>query len=126
MKEQGVLRSFILSRTMSFLRSNDLIYTPAIKSYMMGETPPAFDLLYWNGDGSNLPAKMSVDYLRGLCQRNEFVTDRHRVAGGAAAYQRCQSAADVGDMPDRSYRALEGLLSRLPDDRSQGPDLCRV
>ena len=74
-KEQGVLRSFILSRTMSFLRSNDLIYTPAIKSYMMGETPPAFDLLYWNGDGSNLPAKMSVDYLRGLCQRNEFVTD---------------------------------------------------
>ena len=71
--EQGVLRSFILGRTMSFLRSNDLIYTPAIKSYMMGETPPAFDLLYWNGDGSNLPAKMSVDYLRGLCQRNEFI-----------------------------------------------------
>ncbi|WP_299849315.1 class I poly(R)-hydroxyalkanoic acid synthase [uncultured Roseovarius sp.] len=73
--EQGILRSFIMSRTMSFLRSNDLIYTPAIKSYMMGETPPAFDLLYWNGDGSNLPGKMAVDYLRGLCQRNEFVTD---------------------------------------------------
>lgn len=71
--EQGILRAFILSRTMSFLRSNDLIYKPAIKSYMMGETPPAFDLLYWNGDGSNLPAKMTCEYLRGLCQRNEFV-----------------------------------------------------
>ena len=70
---QGILRSFIMSRTMSFLRSNDLIYTPAIKSYMMGETPPAFDLLYWNGDGSNLPGKMTMDYLRGLCQRNEFI-----------------------------------------------------
>jgi len=71
---QGVMRSFIMSRTMSFLRSNDLVYSPAVKSYMMGETPPAFDLLYWNGDGSNLPGKMAMQYLRGLCQRNEFVT----------------------------------------------------
>ncbi len=72
--EQGILRAFIMGRTMSFLRSNDLIYQPAIKSYMMGEQPPAFDLLYWNGDGSNLPGAMAVEYLRGLCQRNEFVT----------------------------------------------------
>ncbi|MCM2561443.1 class I poly(R)-hydroxyalkanoic acid synthase [Lutimaribacter sp. EGI FJ00015] len=72
-REQGYLRSFILSRTFSFLRSNDLIYGPAIRSYMLGETPPAFDLLYWNGDGTNLPGRMAVEYLRGLCQRNEFV-----------------------------------------------------
>ena len=39
---------------------------------MMGETPPAFDLLYWNGDGANLPEKMAMQYLRGLCQRNEL------------------------------------------------------
>jgi polyhydroxyalkanoate synthase len=71
--EQGVLRSFIMGRTMSFLRSRDLVYQPAVRSYMMGESPPAFDLLYWNGDGSNLPACMVMEYLRGLCQRNEFV-----------------------------------------------------
>ncbi|MFA3916083.1 class I poly(R)-hydroxyalkanoic acid synthase [Ruegeria hyattellae] len=71
---QGVLRSFIMARTFSYLRSRDLIYSPAIRNYMMGETPPAFDLLYWNGDGANLPAKMAVEYLRGLCQRNEFTT----------------------------------------------------
>lgn len=70
--EQGYLRSFILSRTFSFLRSNDLIYGPAIRSYMLGETPPAFDLLYWNGDSTNLPGRMAMEYLRGLCQRNEF------------------------------------------------------
>lgn len=70
--EKGMLRSFIMARTFSFLRSNDLVYTPAIKSYMMGEAPPAFDLLYWNGDGANLPGKMAVQYLRGLCQSNEF------------------------------------------------------
>ncbi|WP_420568119.1 PHA/PHB synthase family protein [Thalassovita sp.] len=71
-KEQGVLRSFIMSRTFSFLRSNDLVYGPAIRSYMLGESPPAFDLLYWNGDSTNLPAKMAVDYLRKLCQQNQF------------------------------------------------------
>jgi len=70
--EVGMLRSYIMARTFSFLRSNDLIYAPAIRSYMMGQTPPAFDLLYWNGDGANLPAKMTVQYLRALCQRNEF------------------------------------------------------
>ncbi|SEK33783.1 polyhydroxyalkanoate synthase [Roseivivax marinus] len=71
----GLLRSFIMARTFSFLRSNDLIYGPAIKSYMMGETPPAFDLLYWNGDGANLPARMAVQYLRRLCQDNAFCED---------------------------------------------------
>ncbi|OHC49832.1 MAG: class I poly(R)-hydroxyalkanoic acid synthase, partial [Rhodobacteraceae bacterium GWF1_65_7] len=50
----GVLDKFFMGRTFSFLRSNELIYQPAIKSYMMGEAPPAFDLLYWNGDGTNL------------------------------------------------------------------------
>ncbi|MEM7321051.1 MAG: class I poly(R)-hydroxyalkanoic acid synthase, partial [Pseudomonadota bacterium] len=79
--EQGVLRSYIMARTFSFLRSNDLIYAPAIRSYMLGETPPAFDLLYWNGDGANLPAKMAVQYLRGLCQRNEFATDGFDLLG---------------------------------------------
>ncbi|MBQ2260228.1 MAG: class I poly(R)-hydroxyalkanoic acid synthase [Loktanella sp.] len=70
--ENGILDSFFMSRTFSFLRSNDLIYGPAIKSYMMGKAPPAFDLLYWNGDGTNLPAKMAVEYLRGLCQDDRF------------------------------------------------------
>ena len=73
-EDKGVLPSVIMARTFSFLRSNDLVYTPAIKSYMMGEAPPAFDLLYWNGDGANLPAKMAMQYLRGLCQRNELAS----------------------------------------------------
>ncbi|WP_428928762.1 PHA/PHB synthase family protein [Marinibacterium sp. SX1] len=71
-KARGMLPSYIMARTFSFLRSNDLVYSPAIRSYMMGQTPPAFDLLYWNGDGTNLPARMAMQYLRQLCQRNEF------------------------------------------------------
>ncbi|MEO0829883.1 MAG: class I poly(R)-hydroxyalkanoic acid synthase [Pseudomonadota bacterium] len=79
---EGLLNSFYMSRTFSFLRSNDLIYGPAIKSYMMGEAPPAFDLLFWNGDSTNLPARMSVEYLRGLCQRDEFASDGFEICGG--------------------------------------------
>jgi len=79
--ETGILKSFIMARTFSFLRSNDLVYGPAIKSYMMGETPPAFDLLYWNGDGANLPGKMAVQYLRGLCQDNQFAQGTFELMG---------------------------------------------
>ncbi len=77
----GVLSSFFMSRTFSFLRSNDLIYQPAIRSYMLGEAPPAFDLLYWNGDGTNLPARMSVEYLRGLCQDDKLARGEFTILG---------------------------------------------
>ena len=80
-KRNGILDSFFMARTFSFLRSNDLIYKPAIKSYMMGEAPPAFDLLYWNGDGTNLPARMSMEYLRGLCQEDRFASDSFEILG---------------------------------------------
>ena len=79
--DKGMLPSHIMGRTFSFLRSNDLVYTPAIKSYMMGEAPPAFDLLYWNGDGANLPGKMAVQYLRGLCQSNDFAESGFELMG---------------------------------------------
>ena len=79
--EDGILSKVFMCRTFSYLRSNDLIYLPAIKSYMLGEAPPAFDLLYWNGDGTNLPAKMSMEYLRGLCQRDDFAKGRFPVFG---------------------------------------------
>jgi polyhydroxyalkanoate synthase len=80
-EEHGILDKFFMSRTFSFLRSNDLIYGPAIRHYMMGETPPAFDLLYWNGDGTNLPGRMAIEYLRGLCQKNQFADGGFEVCG---------------------------------------------
>jgi len=80
-KDKGILPSIVMARTFSFLRSNDLVYGPAVKSYMMGETPPAFDLLYWNGDGANLPAKMAMQYLRGLCQGNQLADGGYDLCG---------------------------------------------
>lgn len=78
--EKGVLDRFYMTRTFSYLRSNDLVYRPAIRSYMLGEPPPAFDLLFWNGDGTNLPARMAVEYLRLLYQQNLLATKGFPVA----------------------------------------------
>ena len=80
-REKGYLKSYFMTKTFSYLRSNDLVYGPAIRSYMLGEAPPAFDLLYWNGDGSNLPGRMTIEYLRGLCQSNEFCNEGYALLG---------------------------------------------
>jgi len=79
--QQGYLDSFFMSRTFSYLRANDLIYAPAIRSYMMGEAPPAFDLLYWNGDSTNLPGRMLVEYLHGLCEHSQLSGEGFPICG---------------------------------------------
>ncbi|MGR3248082.1 MAG: class I poly(R)-hydroxyalkanoic acid synthase [Paracoccus sp. (in: a-proteobacteria)] len=80
-QRHGLMRAQLMARTMSFLRANDLVWGPAIRSYMMGETPPAFDLLFWNGDSTNLPGRMAMQYLRGLCQQNGFAGDGFELLG---------------------------------------------
>ncbi|MFC3053009.1 PHA/PHB synthase family protein [Kordiimonas pumila] len=79
--EKGYMDSFYLTRTFSFLRANDLVYGPAIRSYMMGEAPPVFDLLYWNSDSPNLPARMTKEYLRGLYMNNDLAEGRFTICG---------------------------------------------
>lgn len=115
----GYLDSFYMSRTFSYLRSNDLIYQPAIRSYMMGEAPPAFDLLYWNGDGTNLPGKMSVEYLRGLCQDDKFATTGFEVAGvnaqiGDVDVPLCAIACESDHIAawKSSYRGIQKMGSK--------------
>jgi polyhydroxyalkanoate synthase len=79
--QDGVLDRFFMARTFSYLRPSDLVYQPAVRRYLMGEPPPAFDLLYWNGDGTHLPGKMAVEYLRGLCQQNRLAQGGFKVLG---------------------------------------------
>ncbi|MGY6632630.1 MAG: PHA/PHB synthase family protein [Alkalilacustris sp.] len=117
--ERGYLPSFFMSRTFSFLRSNDLVYGPAIRSYMMGEAPPAFDLLYWNGDATNLPARMSVQYLRGLCQQDRFARDGFEVCGEMVSLRDvrlplCAIACETDHIAAwrSSFRGISGMGSR--------------
>ena len=69
-----------MTRTFSFLRANDLVWGRRLQLYA-GRDAAGLDLLFWNGDGTNLPGRMAVEYLRRLCQQNTFVGDGVRAAG---------------------------------------------
>lgn len=60
----GVLAGSSLSRTFAWLRPNDLVWNYVINNYLHGEDPPAFDVLFWNNDATNLTAALHSDYLR--------------------------------------------------------------
>jgi polyhydroxyalkanoate synthase len=60
----ALLKGQELATTFSFLRPNDLVWNYVVGNYLKGEAPPAFDLLYWNGDATNLPGPMYCWYLR--------------------------------------------------------------
>jgi len=68
----GLLKGQELATTFSFLRPNDLVWNYVVANYLKGESPPPFDLLYWNGDSTNLPGPMYCWYLRHLYLQNEL------------------------------------------------------
>lgn len=71
--QQGFLDGRYLALTFNLLRGNDLIWSTINKHYLLGEEYPAFDLLHWNGDVTNLPAKWHKDYLCDLYRDNKLV-----------------------------------------------------
>lgn len=62
-REKGVLEGSELAKVFSWMRPNDLVWNYHVNNYLMGEAPPAFDLLYWNSDSTNLPAQLHSDFL---------------------------------------------------------------
>jgi polyhydroxyalkanoate synthase len=72
----GLLKGKELATTFSFLRPNDLVWNYVVGNYLKGEAPPPFDLLYWNGDSTNLPGPMYCWYLR-----NTYLTNALRQPG---------------------------------------------
>lgn len=69
----GLLKGQELASTFSFLRPNDLVWNYVVGNYLKGETPPPFDLLYWNSDSTNLPGPMYAWYLRNTYLENNLV-----------------------------------------------------
>ena len=73
MGQGGLLKGQELASTFSFLRPNDLVWNYVVGNYLKGETPPPFDLLYWNSDATNLPGPWYAWYLRNMYLENNLV-----------------------------------------------------
>ena len=91
----NLLKGQELATTFSFLRPNDLVWNYVVGNYLKGETPPPFDLLYWNSDGTNLPGPMYCWYLRNTYLENNLV-----VPGKTTV---CGQPVDLGAIGIPSY-----------------------
>ncbi|MBL8309203.1 MAG: class I poly(R)-hydroxyalkanoic acid synthase [Burkholderiales bacterium] len=68
----GMMKGSELAQSFASLRANDLIWNYVVNNYLKGQDPPAFDLLYWNGDSTNLPGPMYLYYLRNFYLDNKL------------------------------------------------------
>lgn len=81
MSTKGYLDQRQMAGAFQFLRSNDLIWSRLIKSYLLGEREHPNDLMAWNADGTRLPARMQADYLHHLFLEDELAEGRFQVEG---------------------------------------------
>ncbi len=113
MQKQGYLEGRDMATTFNMLRANDLIWSFVVNNYLLGKEPFPFDLLYWNGDSTRMPAAMHSFYLRNMYQENLLVA-----AGRHHARRRADRSAqdqDAGLHPVDArgpYRAVEIDLRR--------------
>ena len=81
MARTGVMSGSQMAVTFDVLRANDLLFSYVVSNWLMGQRPPAFDILAWNSDSTRLPAAMRSFYLRSLYGRNELAQGRLKLAG---------------------------------------------
>jgi len=81
MEKQGVLEGRQMATTFDALRPNDLIFNYVVSNWLLGQDPPAFDILAWNSDNTRMPATMHAFYLRSLYLRNELARGVLEVKG---------------------------------------------
>ncbi len=79
--QSGVLDAASLGRTFAWLRPNDLVWHYWVNNYLMGKSPEAFDILYWNADSTNLPAKLHAGFLDLLLRNPLLKVDQVEVLG---------------------------------------------
>ena len=91
----GIYPGAELGFVFQMLRANDLIWPYVVSNYLEGKSPDAFDLLYWNGDSTNLPGPMYCWYLRNLYLENKLPTP--------GALTLCGTSVDLGKIDMPSY-----------------------
>jgi polyhydroxyalkanoate synthase subunit PhaC len=81
MAETGILEGSSMASTFNVLRANDLIFPYVVSNWLMGQDPPAFDLLAWNADSTRMPAAMHTFYLRNFYVENRLAKGDLQIAG---------------------------------------------
>jgi polyhydroxyalkanoate synthase subunit PhaC len=88
----GIMKGNDLARTFAWMRPNDLVWNYWVNNYLLGNDPPAFDILAWNADATNLPAALHSDFLS-IFQQNSI-----RQPGAVEVFSRPVDVRDV-DLP---------------------------
>jgi polyhydroxyalkanoate synthase len=70
MDRLGYLEGRHMAEAFNLMRENDLIWFFVINNYLLGRSPAAFDILYWNSDATRMPARMQSYYLRNMYYKN--------------------------------------------------------
>lgn len=105
LSEGGVMPGKQLAKTFAMLRANDLIWSYVVNNYLKGKTPPPFDILYWNGDSTNMTSAMYTWYLRNMYLENKLREPN--------ALQLCGAPVDLGkiDCPVYYLSAVEDHIA---------------
>ena len=77
----GVLPGAAMAETFNALRANDLIWSFFVSNYLMGKSPAAFDLLFWNADQTRMPKTLHMDYLRFMYGQNRLARGEFTIGG---------------------------------------------
>jgi polyhydroxyalkanoate synthase len=91
----GLMTARELANTFSFLRPNELVWNYVVSNYLKGQTPMPFDLLYWNGDSTNLPGPFFTWYFR-----HTYLENKLCVPGALAV---CGKPVDIGKINIPAY-----------------------
>ena len=94
-RDKGYLDGRYMAATFNLLRGRDLIWNYVVNNYLLGEEPAPFDLLHWNSDTTNLPAKWHRDYLEDLYKQNKLIKN-----GGISV---AGTPVDIGKVKTPTY-----------------------
>ncbi|MDQ4132039.1 MAG: class I poly(R)-hydroxyalkanoic acid synthase [Actinomycetota bacterium] len=117
MAERGLMPGEEMANTFNALRPNDLVWNYVSANWLMGESPPAFDILAWNADSTNIPAATHSAYLRKCYLENSLAKSELELAGRRLVLDRIQTdtyvvaAKEDHITPWNSSYRTTGLLS---------------
>ncbi|MDQ1538524.1 MAG: poly[(R)-3-hydroxyalkanoate] polymerase subunit PhaC [Actinomycetota bacterium] len=78
-RRNGVIDAQTMGSAFTWMRPNDLVWNYWVNNYLLGQDPPVFDILSWNADGTNLPAKLHAQFL-------DIFADNNMVEPGSLTY----------------------------------------